>query len=224
MTNETAAVLVEPIQGEGGVRIPDDSYLPALRELCDANGALLIFDEVQSGCGRTGKWFAYQHTSVEPDIMTLAKALGCGAPIGAMVAQPDVAEMLKPGSHATTYGANPLVVSAAIAVFEAIEQENLLERTQQMSTYIIEKANGLRQQFGFVEGVRGRGLMIAIDLSLPGAPLVQSCLQRGLRINCTQDTTLRLLPAMTITEAEVDEAFEILVEAVQEQESKLVTT
>ncbi len=223
ITDETAAILVEPIQGEGGVRIPDDSYLPALRELCDERGVLLIFDEVQTGCGRTGRWFAYQHTGIEPDILTLAKALGGGAPIGAMVARPEIAEWLKPGSHATTYGANPLVVAAAIAVFETIEQENLLDTTQRISSYILEKAAALQQQFGFVERVRGRGLMIAIDLSVPGAPIVQSCLHRGLRVNCTQDTTLRLLPAMTISPAEVDEAFAILGEAMQEQESKLTS-
>jgi predicted acetylornithine/succinylornithine family transaminase len=223
ITDETAAVMVEPIQGEGGVRIPDDNYLPALRGLCEDRGILLILDEVQTGCGRTGKWFAYQHTDIEPDIMTLAKALGGGAPIGAMLAKPEIAEWLKPGSHATTYGANPLVVAAATAVFETIERDRLLEAAQRLSNYILGKARELQRQFGFVESVRGRGLMIAIDLAVPGAPIVQACLQRGLRLNCTQDSTLRLLPAMTITESEVDEAFSILAEAIHEQESKLIS-
>ncbi len=224
VTSETAAILVEPIQGEGGVRIPDDNYLPGLRDICDDNGILLILDEVQTGCGRTGKWFGYQHTSIEPDIMTLAKALGGGAPIGAMVARPDVAASLKPGSHATTYGANPIVVAASIAMFEAIEADHLLDNVNRMSEYILNKARELQEQFGFVEAIRGRGMMIAIELSLPGAPIVAAALNGGLRINCTQDTVLRMLPAMTITPAEVDEAFAILTAALQETESKLVTT
>jgi len=222
--NETAAVLVEPIQGEGGVNIPDDDYLPALRELCDENQMLLILDEVQTGCGRTGKWFGYQHTPIEPDIMTLAKALGGGAPIGAMVARPEVAASLKPGTHATTFGGTPLVVAAAVAMFEEIESENLLEHAQSMSQYILERAGQLQEKFGFIEQVRGRGLMIAIELSMPGAPMVSAALERGLRINCTQETVLRFLPAMTLTTAEVDEAFEMLTSAMEECESKLVTS
>ncbi len=222
--DETAAIMLEPIQGEGGVRIPDEGYLPALRELCDEHHLLLILDEVQTGCGRTGTWFGYQHYPIEPDIMTLAKALGGGAPIGAMVAQPEVAASLKPGAHASTYGANPLVVAAAIAMFEAVEQESLLEAAKRKSAYILEKAGELQRQFGIVEEVRGRGLMIAIELSVPGKPIVNAAMQRGLRINCTQDTVLRLLPALTITTAEIDEAFEVLTEAMKEAEGKLVTT
>jgi acetylornithine/N-succinyldiaminopimelate aminotransferase len=221
---ETAAVLLEPIQGEGGVNIPDDGFLPAIRELCDEAGCLMIVDEVQTGCGRTGKWFAYQHTGIEPDIMTLAKALGNGAPIGAMVASQEVGASLTVGSHASTYGANPLCVAAGIATFETIEQEGLLERVQQMSAYIVERARGLSEQFGFIEQVRGRGLMIGIELWLPGGPIAAAALERGLRINVTQDTVLRLLPAMTITTAEVDEAFEILTAALQATESKLVAS
>jgi predicted acetylornithine/succinylornithine family transaminase len=224
ITDETAAVMVEPIQGEGGVRIPDDDYLPRLRELCDEHGILLILDEVQTGCGRTGKWFGYQHTGVEPDIMTLAKALGGGAPIGAVVARPDVAASLKPGSHASTYGGNPLVVAAAIAMFEAIEAESLLEAAREKGAYVLDKARAMQDQFGFIEEVRGRGLMIAMDLSLPGAEIVSACLNRGLRINCTQETVLRLLPAMTISNAQIDEAFDILTEAIRETESKLVAS
>ncbi len=223
-TDETAAILVEPIQGEGGVNIPDDDYLPRLRELCDENGILLILDEVQTGCGRTGKWFGYQHTPIEPDIMTLAKALGGGAPIGAMVARPDVAASLTPGSHASTFGANPLVVAGATAMLETIESENLLEAVPRTSADILEKARGLQHRFGFIEEVRGRGLMIAIELTLPGAGIVSAALERGLRINCTQETVLRLLPAMTISTQEVDEAFDILASAIQEAESEPVTT
>jgi acetylornithine/N-succinyldiaminopimelate aminotransferase len=222
--NETAAVMVEPIQGEGGVKVPDDNYLSALRELCDENQVLLILDEVQTGCGRTGKWFGHQHYSIEPDIMTLAKALGNGAPIGAIVAQPEVAASLTIGTHASTFGANPLVVSAAIAVFEAIEEENLLESVQKISDYIFQKAGELQQQFAFIEDVRGRGLMIAIELSLPGSQIVADALDKGLRVNCTQETVLRMLPAMTITTEQVDEAFEILTNSIKEAENKLVKT
>jgi len=221
---ETAAILVEPIQGEGGVNIPEDEYLPTLRELCDEHGILLMVDEVQTGCGRTGKWFGYQHSGIEPDVMTLAKALGGGAPIGAMVARPDLAAALTPGSHASPYGATPLVVAAALATFEAIEEENLLEAAVRMGDYIQAKSRELQQRFSFVESVRGRGLMIAIELSVPGTPIVSRALELGLRLNCTQQTVLRLLPAMTITTAEVDEAFDILTTVMQETESKLVST
>jgi acetylornithine/succinyldiaminopimelate/putrescine aminotransferase len=224
ISDETAAIMVEPIQGEGGVNIPDDDYLPKLRDLCDENQMLLILDEVQTGCGRTGKWFGYQHTPIEPDLMTLAKALGGGAPIGAMVARPEVAASMTPGSHATTFGANSLVVAAAIAVFEAIEQDNLLARVQEVSADILGRANGLRERFGFIERVRGRGLMIAIQISLPGGPIVADALNRGLRINCTQETVLRMLPAMTISDGEIDEAFEILTGVLADAESKLVVT
>ncbi len=223
ITPDTAAIMLEPIQGEGGVNVPDDDYLPALRELCDERKLLLIFDEVQTGCGRTGRWFGYQHWGVEPDVMTLAKALAGGAPLGAMVATPEVAAAFTPGTHASTFGANPLVVAAGIAMFEVVEQDNLLERVNVLSEYIMGKARQLQQQFGFVEQVRGKGLMIGIELSLPGAPIVAAAMSRGLRVNCTQSTILRLLPAMTISEAEIDEAFDIIAAAMQETESKLVT-
>jgi predicted acetylornithine/succinylornithine family transaminase len=222
--DETAAILVEPIQGEGGVNVPADDYLIRLRELCDENQMVLILDEVQTGCGRTGHWFGYQHTQVEPDIMTLAKALGGGAPIGALVAQPDVGASLTPGSHASTYGGNPLVVAGAIAMFEAIEADGLIQRTNDMSAYLFNKLNELKEQFSFIEDVRGRGLMIGIELSLPGTPIVTSALEKGLRINCTQETVLRMLPAMTLTEQEADEAFDILTEAFTETENKMVTS
>lgn len=224
ITEETAGILVEPVQGEGGVNIPDDDYLPKLRELCDENGMLLMLDEVQTGCGRTGRWFGYQHYPIEPDVITMAKALGNGAPIGAMVARPDVADCLTPGSHASTYGANPLVVSAAIAVLETIEQDNLLAQVERISAYIKGKAHELQDRFGFIEQIRVRGLMVGLELSLPGGPIVKAALERGLRINCTQDTVLRALPAMTITESQIDEAFEILSSAMSETESELVKT
>lgn len=210
LDEETAAVLVEPIQGEGGVNVPDDQYLPRLRELCSENGILLICDEVQTGCGRTGKWFGYQHYGIEPDIITLAKALGGGAPIGAIVAQPEVAASLTPGSHATTFGANSLVVSAAIAMIETVQAEDLLANAARMGDYIRQKAEALETEFGFVQEFRGKGLMVAIELSIPGRQIVEAALERGLRINCTQENILRMLPAMNVTQEQIDEGFGIL--------------
>ncbi len=208
--DETAGVLVEPIQGEGGVIVPDDDYLGKLREVCDGRNVVLICDEVQTGCGRTGAWFAYQDSDIEPDIMTLAKSLGGGAPIGATLARPEVAGALTPGSHASTYGGNPLVLSAAIAMIEAVEEENLLANTQAMGEYAMTKAAQLQQEFDFVEAVRGRGLMIAIELAIPGRNIMIAAMRNGLRVNCTQETVIRMLPAMNVTAEQLDEGFEIL--------------
>ncbi len=210
---ETAAVLLEPIQGEGGVNVAPEGYLPALRELCDENGMMLVFDEVQTGCGRTGKWFGHQHEGVVPDIMTLAKAVGGGTSLGAICAKPEVAEHLTPGSHASTYGGNPLVTAAGIAMFEVIERENLLERATEIERYVFDKVEQLKQRFSFIEHVRGRGVMLGIQLAIDGAGIVKGALERGLRVNCTQQTVLRMLPAMTITNEQLDEGFEILADA-----------
>ena len=214
--DETAAVFVEPIQGEGGVRVPSDTYLAELRELCDGTNVLLMFDEVQTGCGRTGRWFAHQHWNVEPDVMTLGKALGDGAPIGAVVAREEVAKALTPGSHATTYGANPLVVSAAVATFDAIEQEGLLDNAARMGDSLREKLPAIEPEPGLFQEIRGKGLMVAVEMAIPVAPVVAYCLDHGLRINGTQETVLRMLPAMTITAEQIDEALGILGNALAE--------
>lgn len=208
--DETAAILVEPVQGEGGVNIAADGYLAGLRELADRHSLVLIFDEVQTGCGRTGRWFGHQHWSVLPDVMTLAKSLGGGAPIGAIVAKPEVAAAFTPGSHASTYGGNPLVVSAAIATIEAIDEENLLENAEQMGRYARQKAEALAEKLDVVAEVRTLGLMIGIELKIPGTQIAADALQAGLRINCTQNTVLRMLPAMNITQDQLDEGFEII--------------
>jgi acetylornithine/N-succinyldiaminopimelate aminotransferase len=221
--DETAAVMLEPIQGEGGVNIPADDYIPKLRDLCDSNNMLLILDEVQTGMGRTGKWFGYQHTSIEPDIMTLAKATAGGAPLGVTIAQPEVAEAFTPGTHASTFGANSLVVSAGIATIEAIEQEGLLERAAQVGQTISDRIAEMRSRFAFIESVRHRGVMIGVQLSVPGAEIVSAALELGLRVNCTQDTVLRLLPAVTITDEELQEGLRILAEAFAQAEAKLVS-
>jgi acetylornithine/N-succinyldiaminopimelate aminotransferase len=209
-TDEVAAVMVEPIQGEGGINIAKKEYLEAIRQLCDRHGALMILDEVQTGIGRTGKWFAYQFSDVEPDIMTMAKALGGGVAIGAMMAKPEVAASLVPGTHASTFGGNSLACAAGIAVIEAIEEEYLLDNAAKMGQYTKRKLEELKAKHSIIEEVRGVGLMIGVSLGGPGAEIVSKCLDKGLRINCTHDTVLRLMPSMTVTEPQIDEAVKIL--------------
>ncbi|KKK53722.1 hypothetical protein LCGC14_3091950, partial [marine sediment metagenome] len=209
-TDEVAAVMIEPIQGEGGINVATAEYMQAIRQLCDEYGALMILDEVQTGLGRTGKWFGYQHYDVQPDIITLAKALGGGVPIGAMMAAPDVAASLVPGKHASTFGGNPLVCAAGIAVIETIEEENLLENAIEMGQYTRDKIEALKQKHSIIDHVRGIGLMIGIQLNEPGADIVSQCLEKGLRINCTHDTVLRFMPSMTVTKDQIDQAIEIL--------------
>ncbi len=217
---EVAAVMIEPIQGEGGINPATAEYLHTIRNLCDEAGAVMILDEVQTGMGRTGKWFAYQHFDVVPDIITLAKALGGGVAIGAMIAKPEVAAALVPGTHASTFGGNPLACVAGIAVIEAIEAEHLLENAQRMGDYARSKLNELKSKYSLIEGVRGIGLMIGIQLNVPGAGIVSRCLEKGLRINCTQETVLRFMPSMTITAEELDRAIAILDEVLAEETQK----
>jgi acetylornithine/N-succinyldiaminopimelate aminotransferase len=209
-SDEVAAVMVEPIQGEGGINIADKEYLQAIRRLCDENGAVMILDEVQTGMGRTGKWFAYQHFGIGPDIMTMAKALGGGVAIGAMMAKEKIAASLTPGKHASTFGGNALACAAAIAVIDAIEQENLLQNAAQLGQYTKDKLSQLKQKRSIIESVRGIGLMIGVQLTSPCAQIVVSCLQRGLRINCTNENVLRLMPPMIATRNHIDQAIDIL--------------
>jgi acetylornithine/N-succinyldiaminopimelate aminotransferase len=209
-TKEVAAVMLEPIQGEGGINVATAEYLQAIRRLCDENGALMILDEVQTGIGRTGKWFAYQHFDVEPDIITMAKALGGGVAIGAMMATAEVAACLTPGTHASTFGGNPLACAAAIAVIEAIEQENLLENARKLGEYTRAKLEGLKGLYPVIDHIRGIGLMVGVQLTRPGADIVEKCLEKGLRVNCTQQSVLRIMPPINATEAEIDEAVRIL--------------
>ena len=216
-TDEVAAVMIEPIQGEGGINIPDKEYLQKIRRLCDENGALLIFDEVTTGVGRTGKWFAYQHFDVTPDIMTIAKALGGGMAIGAMMAKEEVAASLVPGKHAATFGGNAIACAAAVAVIEAIEEENLLENAAQMGQYAKEKLDQLKQKHSIIDHVRSVGLMIGVQLTSPGSQIVDKCLENGLRINCTQGTVLRFMPPMIVTKSQIDEAVDILDNVLTEQ-------
>ncbi|MHC4397077.1 MAG: acetylornithine/succinylornithine family transaminase [Planctomycetota bacterium] len=209
-SDEVAAVMVEPIQGEGGINIAKAEYMEAIRQLCDENGALMILDEVQTGIGRTGKWFGYQHFDVEPDIITMAKALGGGAAIGAMMASEEVAASLVPGKHASTFGGNALACAAGVAVIEAIEEEKLLENAAEMGQYTQDKLGQLKQKHFIIDHVRGVGLMIGVQLTSPGGEIVNKCLEKGLRINCTQGTVLRFMPPMIVTAEQIDEAIDIL--------------
>jgi acetylornithine/N-succinyldiaminopimelate aminotransferase len=207
---ETAAVLVEPIQGEGGINLPPAGFLEGLRELCDKHGLLLIFDEVQTGTGRTGKWYAHQHWGVRPDVVTLAKALAGGVAMGGLVAKPEVAEKLKPGTHAATFGGNPLAARAALATIETIEQDGLLERAVQVGEKFRARFLALREKCPLVTEVRVKGAMIGVELAAEGAPVVQACIQKGLLVNCTHQTVIRLLPAINITDDQIDEGCDVL--------------
>ena len=209
-SDEVAAVMVEPFQGEGGINLATEEYLQTIRRLCDENGALMILDEVQTGVGRTGKWFGYQHFDVEPDIMTMAKALGGGVAIGAMMAGEEVAASLVPGKHASTFGGNALACAAGVAVMKVIEEENLLENAVRMGQYTQDKLNQLKQKHFIIDHVRGVGLMIGVQLTSPGGEIVNKCLEKGLRINCTQGTVLRFMPPMIVTAEQIDQAVEIL--------------
>jgi acetylornithine/succinyldiaminopimelate/putrescine aminotransferase len=202
--------MLEPIQGEGGINIARQQYLETARELCDQNSAVLIFDEVQTGLGRTGKWFGYQHYDVTPDIMTMAKALGGGVAIGAIMANEEVSASLVPGKHASTFGGNSLACAAAIAVIEAIEEDNLLENATRIGEYTKSKLQQLKQKHYIIDSIRGIGLMIGVQLTSSGVDIANVCLDKGLRINCTNNTVLRFMPPMIANENHIDDAIEIL--------------
>lgn len=200
----TCAVMLEPIQGEGGVVIPDPHYLSQVRQLCDETGCLLIFDEVQTGIGRTGKLFAHEHFDVVPDIMTLAKALGNGMPIGAMLAGEKVAAAFSPGAHASTFGGTPLVTAVSLKVLQTLEEEGIVERAARMGDYLTGRLDALKQKHSVIEAVRGKGLLVGVQLSVPGASIVTACMEKGFLINCIQDNVLRLAPPLVISREEID--------------------
>lgn len=212
ISTATAAVMLEPIQGEGGVNVPSDDYLKGVRAACKEVGALLIYDEVQVGVGRTGKLFAYEHSGVAPDIMTLAKGLANGAAIGAMCATDEVAQAFTPGTHASTFGGNPLATAAGIAAIKTIIEDGVLENCRKMSEYLTARLLELKKIFPFIKEVRGKGLILAAELSdgIKGADIVKAALAKGLLINCIGDSTLRFIPALTVTREEVDEMANIL--------------
>jgi acetylornithine/N-succinyldiaminopimelate aminotransferase len=210
VSDKTVAVMLELIQGEGGINVADKGFVSELKKICDQKNLLLILDEVQTGIGRSGKLFCYQHYGITPDIMTLAKALGGGLPIGAMVVKKEISDTLGPGMHASTFGGGPVVCKAALAVLEAIQKEKLLANAQRMSGYLFAKLNALKDKYGIIKEVRGLGLMAGIELNSEGKAIVEKCLEKGLLVNCTHDKVLRLMPALNITKKEIDKAIAIL--------------
>ncbi len=211
--NETCAIMLEPIQGEGGINVPPPGYLQGLRELADKHKLLLILDEVQAGMGRTGKWFAFQHYGIEPDVVTLAKAVAGGVACGGLIAKPQVAELLKPGTHAATFGGNPIACRAALATIETIEADGLLDRATKIGERFAQRFEALRAKCPLIQDVRVKGVMVGVELAIEGKPIVEACMKRGLLINATHQTILRLLPAMNLTDAELDEGCGIIEEA-----------
>ena len=208
---KTVAIFLEPIQGEGGVSTATPEFMKGLRKLCDEKDLLLILDEVQTGMGRTGKMFAFQHYGIEPDLMTLAKSLGGGTPIGALVVNKKIQkEVLTPGTHASTYGGNPLVVSAALAVFKAIKKERLLSNVERMGKILGDRLQKMKEKFSFIQEIRGMALMRGLVLNKPGADIVDRAREKGLLINCTQDRILRIMPAITISKRLLDDGLNIL--------------
>lgn len=208
--DETCAIMIEPIQGEGGVRLPPAGFLAGLRQIADEKNLLLIFDEVQTGCGRTGKWFGYQYFGVTPDIITLAKALCGGIAGGALLAKPDVAKSLRPGMHAATFGGNPIAARAGIATLETIERDGLLAHATKIGELFRERLTALAAECPIIKEVRVAGVMIGIELTIDGAAVVKECLAQKLLINCTHGTVIRLLPAMNLTVEQAEEGIEIL--------------
>jgi acetylornithine/N-succinyldiaminopimelate aminotransferase len=212
ITKNTCAVMLEPIQGEAGINMPSEGYLKKVRHLCDKNGMLLIFDEVQTGMGRTGKLFAYEHYDVEPDLITLAKGLGGGVAIGALLAKDSVASSFKPGSHATTFGGNPLACAAAIATMETLLEDGIvLDNCKRIGKYFKKKLEKLKKEFSSVIlEIRGLGLLIGMELSNPCSPIVKSCSERGMLVNCTSGNVLRFTPPLTVNEKEIDSLIDVL--------------
>ena len=207
---DVVAILVEPVQGEGGIRTPDASYLQGLRQICDANGWLLMLDEVQSGIGRTGKWFAHQHTGIKPDVMTLAKGLGSGVPVGACLTAGKATGTFKPGNHGSTFGGNPLACTAAMATLEIMEKQKLLDNAANLGAWLKQQ---LQDKLGTLKGVvavRGQGLMLGIELDRPCGALVGQALAQGLLINVTSDSVIRLVPPLIYTRTEAQQLLDLL--------------
>jgi acetylornithine/N-succinyldiaminopimelate aminotransferase len=214
---QTCAVMVEPIQAEGGVILPSPSYLKGLRELCDQWGTVLIYDEVQVGMGRTGKLFAYQHWDAPAHIMTLAKSLANGVPIGALVATEEVAKAFSPGSHAATFGGNPLATRVGCVVIDTLLGDGILENCQEMGAYLTKGLLELKERYPFIQAVRGKGLIIGAELAFEGKEIVDRCLERGFLINCTAGKVLRFLPPLIVTQGEIDCLLAALDEVFSEQ-------
>jgi acetylornithine/N-succinyldiaminopimelate aminotransferase len=205
VSSETAAIMIEPIQGEGGVRMPPTDFLRDVRELCNAVGCLLMLDEVQTGVGRTGKLFAYEHFGIVPDVMTLAKGIAGGVPMGALLATNPVAKVFGPGTHAATFGGNPLASAAGLAVMGEVLSEGFLDSVQKKGSYLRSRLEELARRYEVIREARGLGLMQAVDLRIPGADLAVAMREAGVLVNCTAETVLRFLPPLIVTNQEIDE-------------------
>jgi acetylornithine/N-succinyldiaminopimelate aminotransferase len=215
ISEKTCGIMLEPIQGEGGVRIPSTDYLARVRRICDERGILLLFDEVQTGMGRTGDLFAYEKSGIEPDIMTLAKALGNGFPLGAMLAKNEVASAFEPGSHASTFGGNLLAMAAGIAVMETMLRDGILENCREQGAYFVERLEELKTKYPVIREIRGRGLMIGVELSCEGGDIVHEALKKGVLMNCTCGNVLRFVPPLVITGEDVDSVIDVLDEILE---------
>jgi acetylornithine aminotransferase/acetylornithine/N-succinyldiaminopimelate aminotransferase len=208
--SRTAAIMVEPIQGEGGVNVAPDGYLAGLRRLCDASGALLVFDEIQTGLGRTGRLWAYQHWGVEPDVMTLAKALASGIPIGAMLVREAGARVMMAGSHGTTFGGNPFATTVGVATLTTLLEDKLADRADRVGTYLLDGLRALAARRPAIKAVRGKGFLVGVDLDRPAGDVVAACRDQGLLVLTAGDRTLRMTPPLIIEEADVDRALEVV--------------
>jgi acetylornithine/N-succinyldiaminopimelate aminotransferase len=217
ITKDTCAIMLEPIQGEGGVKIPDPDYLKEVRKICDTNSLLMILDEVQTGMGRTGKFFAHEHFGITPDIMTIAKGLGGGVPIGAMLATDKVASAFQPGTHASTFGGNPLVCAAAIATIETLLEDGfILDQCNRMGEYMKERLKNLREKFPtFISDTRGLGLLLGMELTRDCNSIVKACLEMGVLINCTTGNVLRFIPPLIVQKKDIDHLINVLEKALE---------
>lgn len=210
ITDKTVAIMLELVQGEGGINVADKDFVLFLRQICDEKKLLLIIDEVQTGIGRTAKMFAYQNYGILPDVITLAKAIAGGLPMGVMIARKELGDILTPGMHASTFGGGSVICRAALGVLNAMKKEKVLNNCQHMSKYLLEKLILLKDTCLAIKEVRGLGLMLGVELNIPGKVIVQEAAERGLLINCTHDNVLRLMPALNVTKKEIDQAVNIL--------------
>ena len=204
VSEKTCAIMLEPVQGEGGVIIPENSYLKGVRELCDSKNILMILDEVQTGVGRTGKMFAYEHAGIKPDILTLAKAIGGGLPLGVMMSSEKISKAFIPGTHGSTFGGGPIVCAAGIAVLDYMLKKNVLKNVNEMGAYFVSRLNELKSKHSVIKNARGKGLICGLELSIPGKEIVGKMLKHGVLINCTADTVLRFLPPLIVSKKHID--------------------
>ncbi len=211
VTDKTCAILVEPLQGEGGVKVPSPGYLKALRKICDERQLLLVLDEIQTGMGRTGRLFAYEHEGITPDIMALAKGLGSGMPVGALLATDKASQAFVPGTHGSTFGGNPLACAAGLASLEALLEDNIIiQNVEALGKHFMDGLRSLKAKYPFIKDVRGQGLLIGMELDFEGKEIVTECLKQGFLINCTVNTVLRFMPPLIISEEEIDQLIDAL--------------